>query len=70
MSATAAIADVGQQEGHTAHLTKESADEEVMQILHWYADVYEELLAVPVIKGKKTENGMLFAYASSVLTRQ
>ncbi|KAI1174171.1 hypothetical protein F4777DRAFT_589367 [Nemania sp. FL0916] len=44
------------QEGHTAHLTKESADEEVLQILDWYADVYEELLAVPVVKGKKTEN--------------
>ncbi|KAI9712051.1 MAG: hypothetical protein M1820_001760 [Bogoriella megaspora] len=44
------------QEGHTAHLTKESADEEVLQILDWYADVYEELLAVPVVKGRKTEN--------------
>ena len=42
--------------GHTAHLTKESADEEVLQILDWYADVYEELLAVPVVKGRKTEN--------------
>ena len=31
-----------------------------MQILDWYADVYEELLAVPVIKGKKTENGKRF----------
>ncbi|CAI5760444.1 unnamed protein product [Candida verbasci] len=44
------------QEGHTAHLTKEAAEEEVLQILDFYAGVYEELLAVPVVKGKKTEN--------------
>ena len=44
------------QEGHTAHLTKEEADAEVLQILDWYAGVYEELLAVPVIKGTKTVN--------------
>lgn len=44
------------QEGHTAHLVKEEADEEVQQILNLYAGIYEELLAVPVVKGKKTEN--------------
>ncbi|OCL14121.1 prolyl-tRNA synthetase [Glonium stellatum] len=44
------------QEGHTAHLTKEEAGTEVRQILDWYADVYEKLLAVPVVKGQKTEN--------------
>jgi prolyl-tRNA synthetase len=43
------------QEGHTAHLTKEEADEEVLQILEFYRLVYEELLAVPVIPGKKSE---------------
>lgn len=43
------------QEGHTAHLTQQMAEEEVMQILDWYSDVYTELLAVPTIKGKKTE---------------
>lgn len=43
------------QEGHTAHLTKQEAEEEVLQILEYYAGVYEELLAVPVVKGKKTE---------------
>ncbi|MCJ1335437.1 ribose-phosphate pyrophosphokinase 1 [Bachmanniomyces sp. S44760] len=43
------------QEGHTAHLTKEGAGVEVRQILEWYAGVYEELLAVPVIRGQKTE---------------
>jgi prolyl-tRNA synthetase len=44
------------QEGHTAHLTEEGAGEEVLQILDYYAGVYEELLAVPVIKGRKTVN--------------
>lgn len=44
------------QEGHTAHLTKEGASEEVDYILNLYRGIYEELLAVPVIKGKKTEN--------------
>ncbi|EME78325.1 uncharacterized protein MYCFIDRAFT_51627 [Pseudocercospora fijiensis CIRAD86] len=44
------------QEGHTAHLTEQGAGEEVMQILDWYADIYQELLAVPVVKGQKTKN--------------
>ncbi|KAF2750333.1 prolyl-tRNA synthetase [Sporormia fimetaria CBS 119925] len=44
------------QEGHTAHLTEEEASKEVSQILDWYSDVYQELLAVPVVKGVKTEN--------------
>ncbi|CDK25481.1 unnamed protein product [Kuraishia capsulata CBS 1993] len=43
------------QEGHTAHLTYEEANEEVLQILDYYSGIYEELLAVPVVKGKKTE---------------
>ncbi len=43
------------QEGHTAHLTKEGAGEEVLQILEHYAGVFEQLLAVPVIRGQKTE---------------
>lgn len=43
------------QEGHTAHLTKEEADKEVLQILEHYAQVYEQLLAVPVMRGKKTD---------------
>lgn len=43
------------QEGHTAHLTEAAAREEVLQILDLYAKVYEELLAVPVVKGQKTE---------------
>lgn len=43
------------QEGHTAHLTKEEADVEVRQILDLYRRVYEDLLAVPVIPGVKSE---------------
>ncbi|KAK4442162.1 hypothetical protein QBC34DRAFT_419145 [Podospora aff. communis PSN243] len=43
------------QEGHTAHLTEALAGEEVLQILEFYAGVYEQLLAVPVVRGKKTE---------------
>ncbi|EKM76527.1 hypothetical protein AGABI1DRAFT_78653 [Agaricus bisporus var. burnettii JB137-S8] len=43
------------QEGHTAYLTKQEADIEVRQILDLYRRVYEELLAVPVIEGIKSE---------------
>jgi len=43
------------QEGHTAFATKEEADTEVLQILDFYARVYQELLAVPVMKGKKSK---------------
>ena len=42
------------QEGHTAHLTEAEAGKEVLEILDEYANVYEKLLAVPVIKGRKT----------------
>jgi len=44
------------QEGHTAFLTREEAEKEVLEILDLYARVYTDLLAVPVIKGRKTEN--------------
>ncbi|XP_034413651.1 bifunctional glutamate/proline--tRNA ligase isoform X4 [Cyclopterus lumpus] len=43
------------QEGHSAFATKEEAAEEVLQILDLYARVYEELMAIPVVKGRKTE---------------
>jgi prolyl-tRNA synthetase len=43
------------QEGHTAFATKEEADTEVLQILDIYRRVYEDLLAVPVVKGQKSE---------------
>ncbi|WPH04434.1 putative proline--trna ligase c19c7.06 [Acrodontium crateriforme] len=44
------------QEGHTAHLTEEEAGKEVVEILDHYAAIYEDLLAVPVVKGRKTVN--------------
>lgn len=44
------------QEGHTAFLEKHEADEEVLVMLELYRQIYENLLAVPVIKGKKSEN--------------
>lgn len=43
------------QEGHTAFASKEEADVEVLQILDLYRKVYEDLLAVPVVKGRKSE---------------
>ncbi|ODQ63804.1 proline-tRNA ligase [Nadsonia fulvescens var. elongata DSM 6958] len=43
------------QEGHTAHLNFEDANEEVLEILDHYAGIYKDLLAVPVVKGVKTE---------------
>jgi prolyl-tRNA synthetase len=43
------------QEGHTAHATKEEADQEVIQILNEYKDVMENYLAIPVLAGKKSE---------------
>lgn len=43
------------QEGHTVHATKESADKETTIILDRYAKCYEELLAVPVLKGRKSD---------------
>uniref|UniRef100_A0A2K5P6D7 Glutamyl-prolyl-tRNA synthetase 1 n=1 Tax=Cercocebus atys TaxID=9531 RepID=A0A2K5P6D7_CERAT len=43
------------QEGHSAFATMEEAAEEVLQILDLYAQVYEELLAIPVVRGRKTE---------------
>jgi prolyl-tRNA synthetase len=44
------------QEGHTAHATKEEADNEVMEILDAYKDLMENYLAIPVLTGKKTES--------------
>lgn len=44
------------QEGHTAHLTEKLAGEEVLEILELYAGVYEQLLAVPIVRGHKTDN--------------
>src|SRR5690625_4127415 len=55
------------QEGHTAHATKEEAEQETNQMLNVYADVVENYLAIPVLKGKKTESEK-FAGAVYTLT--
>jgi prolyl-tRNA synthetase len=44
------------QEGHTAHATKEEALDETSKMLDVYAQFAEEWMAVPVIRGVKTEN--------------
>jgi len=44
------------QEGHTAHATREEAVEETELILDLYADFVENFMAIPVIKGVKSEN--------------
>src|SRR3954452_8074425 len=44
------------QEGHTAHETEAEAQAETRSILDMYADVCESLLAMPVIKGRKSES--------------
>jgi prolyl-tRNA synthetase len=44
------------QEGHTAHATKQEAMEETVQMLNVYSEFAESFMAIPVIKGIKTEN--------------
>jgi len=44
------------QEGHTAHATSEEAVDETLQMLNIYAQFAEEYMAMPVIRGVKTEN--------------
>src|SRR5205823_14504406 len=44
------------QEGHTAHETEAEAQEETLKMLDVYADFAENVLAVPVVKGAKTES--------------
>ena len=43
------------QEGHTAHATREEAEEEAKRMLHVYADFAEQWMAVPVVRGVKSE---------------
>ena len=43
------------QEGHTAHATQQEAEKETLQMLDVYADFVENFMALPVIKGRKTE---------------
>ncbi|MBO5081400.1 MAG: proline--tRNA ligase [Lachnospiraceae bacterium] len=43
------------QEGHTAHATAEEAEARTIQMLNVYADFLENVLAIPVVKGQKTD---------------
>ncbi len=55
------------QEGHTMHETEEEAVEETLRMLNVYADICENYLAIPVVKGRKTEKEK-FAGAESTYT--
>lgn len=55
------------QEGHTAHATAEEAEERTIQMLDVYADFCEKVLAIPMIKGRKSEKEK-FAGANSTYT--
>lgn len=55
------------QEGHTAHATAEEAEERTIQMLNLYAAFCEEVLAIPVIKGRKTDKEK-FAGAEATYT--
>ena len=55
------------QEGHTAHASAEEAEERTIQMLNVYADFCEQSLAIPVIKGRKTDKEK-FAGANATYT--
>ncbi len=59
------------QEGHTAHATREEAMEETLKIIHLYADFAKNFMAIPVLRGVKSENerfaGALETYAIEAL---
>ena len=55
------------QEGHTIHATFEEAEERTVQMLNLYADFCEQVLAIPVVKGRKTDKEK-FAGAEATYT--
>ncbi len=55
------------QEGHTIHATEEQAEARTVQMLNLYADFCEDYLAIPVIRGQKTEKEK-FAGAEATYT--
>ena len=55
------------QEGHTVHATEEDAEARTQQMLNVYADFCEQVLAMPVIKGRKTDKEK-FAGATATYT--
>jgi prolyl-tRNA synthetase len=54
------------QEGHTAHATKREAEEETLQMMNVYAQFAEDFMALPVVRGRKTESER-FAGANDTL---
>ena len=55
------------QEGHTAHATAEEAQERTIQMLNLYADFCEDVLAIPMVRGQKTDKEK-FAGAKATYT--
>lgn len=55
------------QEGHTVHATEEEAEARTIQMLNVYADFCEQVLAIPMIKGRKTDKEK-FAGAAATYT--
>lgn len=59
------------QEGHTVHATAEESQQETLRMLNIYADFCEDFLAIPVIKGQKTDKekfaGAISTYAIEAL---
>ncbi|MDU4891108.1 MAG: proline--tRNA ligase [Clostridium sp.] len=55
------------QEGHTIHATAEESEKETISILNMYADFCENVLAMPVVKGRKTDKEK-FAGAEATYT--
>lgn len=55
------------QEGHTIHETAEEAQEETIKMLNVYADMFRDFLAIPVVKGRKTDKEK-FAGAEATYT--
>ena len=55
------------QEGHTAHATAEEAEARTIQMLNLYADFCEEVLAIPMVRGRKTDKEK-FAGAEATYT--
>jgi prolyl-tRNA synthetase len=55
------------QEGHTAHATEEEAQDETIKMLNVYSEFCENVLAIPVIKGRKTDKEK-FAGAKATYT--
>ncbi|HEY7875065.1 MAG TPA: proline--tRNA ligase [Actinomycetota bacterium] len=61
------------QEGHTAHATSEEAVEEALRMLEVYREVCEDVLAIPVLKGRKSDSekfpGAVDTYTNEGLMR-